>query len=233
MTHVDTYALTARLAPALVIVSPVLVWLFPTWLTGPQKWVSAAGNIGGWLVVALVVRRIGRWRQPTLLRHWGGDFPTTTALLLSDQRTPMVTKHRWRTQLEALYGQSLPTAQEEAADPRAARARIRDAERVLRAKVNAQPEATRLAHTENRSYGFLRNTWALKPLGLPLAGFVLAACITLGWTSGWTTHLWVSAASSLATCLAWLFVFTPSFIRITAQDYTERLFDGLEQLPKP
>ncbi|SDZ00636.1 hypothetical protein SAMN05661080_05238, partial [Modestobacter sp. DSM 44400] len=51
--------------------------------------------------------------------------------------------------------------------------RIRDAERRLRAKAAAHADSSPLLAAENRSYGFMRNTWALKPLGLPLA---VAAC---------------------------------------------------------
>lgn len=181
-------------------------------------------------MIALVVRRIGRWREPGLLTRWGG-YPTTAALRLTDPDADPVARKRRRAALEKLYGDPLPTAEEEVAEPVRSTQRIRDAERRLRAKAAANAGASPLLASENRAYGFMRNTWALKPLGLVLAVATCAVACFLGVDRGWTPSLVIAVGWSAVVTLAWLTFFRPAVIHAVAKDYAERLFDVLDQLP--
>lgn len=109
--------------------------------------------------------------------------------------------------------------------------RIRDAERRLRAKAAAHADSSPLLAAENRSYGFMRNTWALKPLGLPLAVAACGVACLLGVHRGWVPSLVAAAAWGALVAVAWLAFFRPAVIHAVAKDYAERLFDVLDQLP--
>ncbi|SEM00762.1 hypothetical protein SAMN04515665_1262 [Blastococcus sp. DSM 46786] len=224
------YTAVARLLPALFAVSPGLVLLSPDFLAEPKRWIGLSGTLGGYTVIALVVRRIGRWREPGLLTRWGG-YPTTSALRLTDPDADPVARERRRAALEKLYGHPLPTAEEEVAEPVRSTQRIRDAERRLRAKAAAHAGSSPLLASENRAYGFMRNTWALKPLGLVLAVAACAVACFLGVDRGWTPSLAMAAGWSAVVTVAWLTFFRPAVIHAVAKDYAERLFDVLDQLP--
>lgn len=226
----SSYTAVARLLPALFTVSPALFLLSPDLLAEPKRWIGLSGALGGYTVIALVVRRIGRWREPTLLARWGG-YPTTAALRLTNPDADPVARERRRAALERVYGHPLPTAEEEAAEPVRSTQRIRDAERRLRAKAAANASASPLLASENRSYGFMRNTWALKPLGLVLAVAVCGVACFLGMDREWTSSLIVAAGWSAAVSVAWLAFFRPAVIHAAANDYAERFFDVLDQLP--
>lgn len=224
------YTAVARLLPALFTVSPGLFLLSPDLLAEPNRWIGLSGALGGYTVIALVVRRIGRWREPRLLTRWGG-YPTTVALRLTDPDADPVARERRRAALEKLYGQPLPTAEEEVAEPVRSTQRIRDAERRLRAKAAAHAGSSPLLAGENRAYGFMRNTWALKPLGLVLAVAACAVACSLGVDRGWTPSLVMAVGWSAVVTVAWLIFLRPAVIHAVAKDYAERLFDVLDQLP--
>ena len=225
------YTAVARLLPALFTVSPGLLLLTPDLLlTEPARWIGLSGALGGYTVIALVVRRIGRWREPALLARWV-EYPTTAALRLTNTDADPVARERRRAALEKLYGHPLPTAEEEATEPARSTQRIRDAERRLRAKAAANAGTSPLLATENRSYGFMRNTWALKPLGVILAVAACGVACYLGVDRGWTPSLVVAAGWSAMVTVAWLAFFRPAVIHAVAKDYAERLFDVLDQLP--
>jgi len=227
----STYTAVARLLPALFTVSPVLVLLSPALLIEPTRWLAAGASLGIYVLIALVVRRIGRWREPALLARWNGDFPSTAALRLTNPHTDPVARERRRADLEKLHGRPLPTAQEEIDDPLRSTQRIRDAERRLRAKAAAHTATSPLLAPENRYYGFMRNTWALKPVGLTLAVAACAIACALGFHRGWTSGLASAAGWAAASTVAWLTFFRPGIVHAAAQDYAERLFDVLDQLP--
>lgn len=233
MRGIDTYGWHARVLPALITISPVAVWAVAAGFSASWRWGALAASSGALAVVAVVVRRIGRWRQPALVAYFGGDMPTTTALLLGAPTTNAVTKARRRKDLETLCGHLLPTAEQERADPQEARAVIEDAVRVLREAERAHPDVAPLVGKENRTYGLLRNTWALKPFGLSLAAVTMAAALVVGLTQGWQVQHVIGAGWSALACAAWLGVFTLAFIRHSAVDYAEHLLDAAGRLPQP
>lgn len=227
----NSYIAVARLLPALFTVSPGLFFLSPDLLAEPDRWIGLAGALGGYTVIALIVRRIGRWREPRLLTLWGG-YPTTAALRLTNSSADPIARARRRAAMENVYGFPLPTAEEETQEPARSTQRIRDAERRLRAKAAANAGTSPLLASENRSYGFMRNTWALKPLGIVVSVAACGVACFLGVDRGWTSSLVVTVAWSAVVTMAWLAFFRPAIIHAVAQDYAERFFDVLDQLPE-
>jgi hypothetical protein len=92
-----------------------------------------------------------------------------------------------------------------------------------------------LVFEENCNYGFRRNLWGMKPLGISIA---LAAIITLG------GRLYVQFADHervapvdlgfvglTAILLAiWLLRVTPGWVMIPAREYASRLMEAMETL---
>ena len=141
----------------------------------------------------------------------------------------------------------LPTAQEEEACPEWADAKYAEAVRALR-------DATRdggrfpLVFAENVSYGFRRNLWGLKPIGMPIAVVLVLFAWTLltltVWGRPWPDPWWdvfanpdrvavirVAVAVVHTACAAyWLFWVKPSWVKVAADAYALRLLDSVPVL---
>lgn len=205
--------------------------------------IVAAG--GGTALLAQIARDRGRRKQAELWVSWGGP-PTTSQLRFrgTKNETHFLTV---RAQLEQLFGDALPTEEEEAKDPAGADQRYEAVVARLR-------EATRdtkrfpLVLAENINYGFRRNLWGLKPIGVTLA-IVAAACswalffmaialplanlreLFLNPDIVFVTRLMGAVLNTFASVM-WLQIVKPSWVRTTAEAYAERLFGSLESLSR-
>jgi len=133
-----------------------------------------------------------------------------------------------------LVGIRIPTVAEEHANPGQADQVYETCVAVLRGKTRNR-EKFPLVFVENCNYGFCRNLWGLKPLGLPLAiGGTIAVAVLIVTQIG--AHDPVSAltvllgAANLALLALWLFWITPRLVRIPAEAYADRLLETIEDL---
>jgi hypothetical protein len=228
----DTYAFKARYYPALLtILSPLLALL--AWRADALTYVHAlltlAGTCGGTFLLSELGRELGKRKEPALLERWGG-WPTTVAL-----RHRHCANHVLRGRRHALLVQVcnvvLPTADEEHADLLGADAAYRTATVAL---IERTRDTSRfgILQGENRSYGFRRNLWGLKVVGLPLS---VISLVVSGWAvyrTG-TFYAWTCASLIGLSLPLWIFVITPTWIKIVADAYAERLFGALEVLVTP
>jgi hypothetical protein len=165
VSHIDAYTIKARIAPAIVVVLPLisvaLVW-FPKLLSLPG--LSALGTAGVALVVIVAwqTRRAGKQLQEELKREWGA-MPTTIVLRHSDDTFTESQKARYHAMLqERVPGISIPDAQAEARDPAEADRNYAMATDWLREQTRDNP----VVSSENATYGFFRNLCALRGQGL-------------------------------------------------------------------
>lgn len=244
----DRYTLQARIQPALLTLLPLAVLAFTS---APSDWrgtvglLAVIGTGGGTALLAQVARDRGRAKQSLLWDMWDG--PPTTRLLRQSESAGHPSRDRWRSRLQRLTGDPLPTAEDERSDPTRADARYAASVAVLR-------EATRdrarfpLVAAENANFGFRRNLWGLKPWGVSIAlasatgcwsVFVLALDIDLEaprttvnmLTGDPTTVLrFVGACSNTAAIAVWLFVVTPQWVRTVAEAYAQQLLGSAELL---
>ena len=90
-----------------------------------------------------------------------------------------------------------------------------------------------LVFDENVSYGFRRNTWGLKPFGIAAAvvGTIGAAVSIYRFKDGPNLGLAVACTTlSALLLLFWLFWVRPSWVRIPAKAYAERLMEAALRL---
>ena len=228
----DHYSFRARLQPALLTLLPCAIGVF-AW-TGPLVgWESALwtlfGTAGGTYFLAILARNFGKQIEPGLWQSWGGA-PTTQFLRHSGPANP-VSRERWHKQLSKLLEKTLPTEQEEAADP------VR-ADNVYGAAVKLLIGKTRdtktypLVYKENVLYGFCRNLYAMKAAGIIFSLLaIFSSCIA----GVWLIYLsepklapWVCAAANMLFLVWWVFVINPTWVRVPAFAYAERLLESTE-----
>lgn len=231
--RVSLYTLNARLAPALLAASPALalgISALPL-LPGAQKlWGLLA--VGLTTYAALVARKAGSRIQPGLWSSWGGA-PTARRLRYREGVSPAEVSRRHRDFERALGGTfTLPSTDEEAADPTAADSEYQQAVRRFISKVRNDP-AYPLMHVENRNYGFARNLLGLKPLGLGCAGGVLAisllGAVAVGLVGEWGAALPLAfpAIVSVIALILWRQV-DADFVRPSADAYADRVIEAAQ-----
>ena len=237
----DRYTLQARIQPALLALLPLAVLAFTS---APSDWRGTAGLLavigtgGGTALLAQVARDRGRAKQSLLWDMWGG--PPTTRLLRQSESAGHHSRERWRSRLQRLTGDQLPTAEDERSDPTRADARYAASVAVLR---EATFDRVRfpLVAAENANYGFRRNLWGLKPWGASIALVSAISCwglfvsaieidpgapgATIDMLAGDSTTVlrFVGACCNTAAVAAWLVVVTPQWVRTVAEAYAQQL----------
>jgi len=208
LTLFDPYSFRARLQPALIALFPLAVGMF-AWTAGQWPWASALwglfGTAGGTYLLAILARRSGRVIEPRLWESWGGA-PTTQLLRHRGRANPFM-RARWHKALGKLRGATLPTAEEENADPKAADLAYEDATKVAIGRTR-DVRTYALLFKENTSYGFCRNLYALRRLGVFAALLGLALAAIAAWHASRTGAAqlipWICFALNLGTLLVWL-----------------------------
>lgn len=166
---VDEYTLKARVIPALVVILPYVQVLHSGQATPTESLNGLLLNGIFLFIVAHLVRGLGAKKQKKLYAEWSGT-PTTILLRWRDSTLANPLKERYHRCLTAKAGVTLPNAQQENAAPD-------NVDDVYGSAVKWLLEQTRdrskfyLVFQENISYGFWRNTLALKGLGIIAAVF--------------------------------------------------------------
>lgn len=229
----DLYTFRARLQPALLTLLPVALAIF-AW-TGPgEKWVSALwgliGTVGGTFLLANVARNRGKVLEEQLWQSWGG--PPTTQLLRHRGPANPISRARWHKSLGKLLGKQFPTAEEEANNSN-------EADNIYAAAVKLQIGKTRdtkkypLVFKENVNYGFHRNFYAMKGMGITVSILGIIACCFAGIWFKAQIAPWACAALSVAMLIVWLVVVKASWIKTPAFAYAERLLESTEDTARP
>lgn len=233
----DSYNLRARVAPVFILAIPVVVSI-AAWVPGilSLTWGSATIvlTLGFSMLVAQFGRHFGKQKEQKLWESWHGP-PTTRFLRHRDTTLSPALRTRYHDRLRALQPDlKIPTAKQEAKDPKAADAIYGAVTRYLITMTRDQ-EKFPLIFKENVNYGFLRNLWGMKPFGLPLSTLGTIACTARLWLV-YNQHVTLSpeglagALISLALLICWLFWVTPNAVRIAADAYAERLLEACETL---
>lgn len=238
---IDSYDRQARLGPALLVLLPIAVGSLP-WLAGEQGGLSLLKHLGitgaATLAVATLLmqltRAIGKRKEPSLWESWGGS-PAVSLLRHNNHDIPPLMRARYHRMLATALGlERLPTADEERDDPQAA-------DDMYRAAVDYLISQTRdvkrfsLLYRENINYGFHRNLWALRGLGLSLSAIGLALGAFRLWFEAHYTHR-VSAIALFATLfcaaflLVWAILITRDWVRVPAVAYARNLLAASELL---
>ena len=233
LVNFDVYSLRARTLPMFIALFP-LATICAAWTPGVLSLATGAAGAtvlgGASFFASQLARNAGKRREPYLWRLWGGS-PTTQLLRHRDGGLNPHQKDRYHAILRRL-GEVVPTAQEEREDPRAADQRYDSCTRRLISLTRKQ-ERFPLVFKENINFGFWRNLWALKPMGVTLALLALALCAAQVWPTGpfpFAEPGLVGGGIDVAILLVWIFWVSPDAVRIPAKAYAERLLEACTEL---
>jgi hypothetical protein len=233
----DTYVRRARLQPALLVVFPIALAVlayFPGGIVGWGVLWSLLVACGGTALLAQVARDRGKQMEAELFRRWGGK-PTTRLLRHrdTDNRALLARRHAKLTAL--LPDHPMPSFGEEAEEKDRADEVYDSCTALLLAKTRDR-KAFPLIFEENCNYGFRRNLWGMKPLGI-LTSLCGGAAIVTGQLLR-VIHLdplgIICTSLCLLMLLAWIVWFTPDWVRLAADAFAQQLLaacDALEPAP--
>ena len=173
----DSYGRNARLFPAILVLTPILV--LPVVLLGTER-ISSYVILGvvaaaGLYPMSAAIRDLGKKVEPKLYAEWG-DKPTTRMLLWEDSTFDATAKARYYGFFRA-QGLDIPSPDYQKTNPGESRKQLSSAVDWLR----ENRRANSLVLGENASYGFRRNLFAAKWIGVATAS--LAGIVNL-WSLG-------------------------------------------------
>jgi len=236
--NLDTYTRRARLSAALVVVLPLALstlMFFPNEFTLLGVIVSLLVCCGGTALLAQVGRDMGKGKEENLFTSWDGGKPTTRILRHRTAPNLMVLAQRHKKLQELLPDLSIPTEADEAANPKKADEAYEVCIALLRGKTRDKKKFP-LVFEENCNYGFRRNLWGMKPIGVAISvlGFLLAGGVIVA-------KFWFLKSSipplaimcgivNFLLLILWIFLFTPAWVKVPADAYAERLLESCENL---
>lgn len=229
----DGYEVRARLLPAFIALAPAILVPYVLFPDIRSLWGTLGGLLGALGLTAALAhfaRARGARRQDELFKSWGGP-PATAMLRHSDDRISPVTKARMHDALST-GGPMLhmPTVEEEGANPTADDAIYDAAVDWLRRHTRSSSQYP-LVYAENVSYGFMRNLYGVKPLGVVvciLSMGVVGIALSFSTPCGFQVNfgLLIAALVIQAILLAyWLGHVGPSAVRIPAEGYARALLE--------
>lgn len=239
----DAYERQARLYPALLAGLPVIV--MATVLYGSNSVVTAASTVaascGGLYLLASIARERGRRLEPILYEAWGGK-PSTQLLRHRDRSIEGPTKRRYHAFLSRMVNLEFPSESEEETNPVNADEIYQSAVRWLLNHTRDKSKH-KMIFNENIAYGFRRNAYGLKAIGI---GICLA---TLAWVlisegivkvekgsvafidpASISTTAAISLTVSVAMLPIWLSFFTKVTVRNAAFTYAETLLRACDKI---
>jgi hypothetical protein len=190
---------------------------------------------GGTILLAELGRERGKNREPELFRSWGGK-PSTQLLRHRDNANEVLLSRRHKKLAALIPGQHLPTVAEESENPALADKAYDSCVAFLLEKTRDQ-KAFSLLFEENCSYGFRRNLWGMKPIGIFIS-FAAVLAIVSGLAMRVLTPqplVVICGCLTLLISLIWILVIRPTWIKTVAFSYAERLLAACDVLepPKP
>jgi hypothetical protein len=233
----DEYARNARLKPAFLVALPIALTVAILGLKQSATegtLFGLASSLGFTFLLSQLVRDRGKAREPWLFMRWSGK-PTTAMLRYGDPRLNVHTRARYHKRLSSMMPEiSLPTAEQEKVNPAEADAVYASCGDYLLSKTRDK-ERFQLLFQENVNYGFRRNLWAMKPVGIAICILSLAALALITQIEArrdvvpWFANL--TAIAIVALLLTWWLVrITPSWVQIVADAYATRLLATIDEL---
>ena len=233
----DAYTIRARLLPAFLSALPVGIALAGVYPDGFSEWGALWSTVvaaGGTYLIAELGRDAGRNRESALFGTWGGQ-PTTLRLRHRDAPNPLTVAH-YHERLSLLRADLVfPSPADEARDPDAADKVYESATQFLRDSTRDHSKF-HLVFEGLCEYGFRRNLWGLKLVGLPLAlgSLTAPAAGLIGHARGfWTVSIPAASIALVLTLgfsLVWVVFIRPDWVKTTAFAYADRLLGAVETL---
>ncbi len=231
----DAYDRQARLYPALLLAAPVvatLVAVFAAKLNGIQSLTASLVTLGGAFLLTQLARDAGKKGEKSLFEKWGG-LPSIAIFRHRDTRLDPITKVRYHKKLASLVKEAkAPNAAQEQMDPVGADAVYSAWSNYLR--VNSRDiKKFGMLFNENVNYGYRRNVWGLRLIGIIFSSLSLAVCAARVYfvhqsTGKFDESVIGAGAFAFLMLLLWIFRFTGEWARVPADAYAARLAECVE-----
>ena len=235
--HFDKYTYRARLLPSLLTFLP-LAFAATVWFPGQEATWKVLGLIfvssGTATLLSHFGRDLGMRKEAGLFQMWGG-VPTTLMLSHRFTRFDAVTLGRYHTKLKTLLPDvQIPDLANERTNPARASEIYGSCTAFLREKTRDH-KAFPLVFAENINYGFRRNLYGWKRVGVLVAllGVISCALFTATHRRAEQSVIpfgFAGLVVSVTLLLLWLFVIKPDWVRLAADAYAERLIRSLDGL---
>jgi hypothetical protein len=240
MAKLDDYEIIARQAPGQVVLGPVVLLalvLVPELRSLKGLASTGASSLVLGILLAYLARGPGARKEAALYKQWGGK-PTTELLLHGNPGLNTETRLRYHRFLASPQGPGItlldPVEQER--DPQRARELAESAGDWLRRNTRDKKKYPRVRQ-ELIAYGFARNLWGMKPVGLMLcigsAVLEFAAIALMGRDLQGISMVAAAGIATLAFALVWAKAITPSWVRVHANAYARALLETCEASPTP
>ncbi len=221
MSFFDAYEIRARLMPAALIASPLVLPLFAFGLVSASMSTALVSALV-LLVIYLfshVVAFLGRRSEPALWESWGGS-PSVTVVSDADKTFPGETKKAIQKAIRDIYSMDLEAVAGDAANWRE---QATEAFRLVRQYLRQHdPKGVWTSH--NAEYGLIRNTVASAWLCAALAGLAAISCGVPWWldhTKGLHGVLAIVAVIIVVAVLVIRYALLPKVARSIAFRYAE------------
>jgi hypothetical protein len=235
----DHYTLKARYYPMVILFLPLLVlgFFYSIQFESILHFLTSMGIAGALTYLfSQLGRDQGKKKESQLWQGWGGA-PSIQMLRFSNDHFDAHTKLRYHQWLQSRCPVSMPpTKTSEESDPEAADHIYQAWTKYLISQTRDKKRYS-LLFKENTSYGFRRNLWGLRSIGI-----VIAILTILGNYIYWSAHLHVSnpmkfpssflysSASILAIASFWILIVKKSWVKLVAFAYAERLCECVDSI---
>ncbi len=234
--QLDTYTIEARLCPVFLVILPVLITV-NLWAPETSKFQFGFSSIIFSLAISFFGAQFGRnWgklKEIKLWKSWDGP-PTTRFLRHRDKQFNSIRKMQCHRIFQDLISDiNIPTMEEEISDPLKADQIYEACISFLKAKTRNTKKFS-LLYKENINYGFLRNLWGLKALGIFLSSLSLINCGYFLWIEWSNKKIFsetiILTLIVLCILILWITWVRPNIIKIAAEAYAERLLECCENI---
>ncbi len=228
---IDQYSLRARLLPSLITSVPVLILailFFDQELSILNSTVSVIVWAGIYYLLSQIGRDFGKKREGHLFSKWGGK-PTTLLISYKYSSNRVRIDHIHKKIQQLLPDLKIPTELEEEMYPNESSDIYDSIVQLLRQRTRNKKEFP-LIYEENCNYGFRRNLWGLKTVGiiLNLVGLLFLAYKlyqTILLNIPVSSPIFISALILVALLIMWVFLINTEWVKISAFAYAERLVE--------
>lgn len=233
---INKYELNARIYPIIIALLPVLI-IGIYFSIDYQNIYSALGGIGLITLLSFVFGQLGRDKgkraEKKLWNEWGGA-PTTQILRLTDDVLDIHTTKKAHKSLHERTSIGLADMAEIETSGDSEADEIYEAWCNYLRKETRDTSKHKLLFQENISYGFRRNLWGIKSLGIVLVVLSLIIITTHSYLNYQLLEvpnysLWVSVILLILLLIFWLTIVTKDWIKIVAFAYAERLIEAIDQ----
>lgn len=226
----DAYTRKARLMPVFILLIPLGLVVF-AWFPKTLFWQSLPTAFSIPIIFTVLFSELGRdmgkKKEWMLFKKWEG-MPTDKTISFLGSLLDKNTIIRYRSKIEKLLPDlKLPTINEEIKNPQKCIQIYKSCTNFLREKTR-DSRAFPILFAENTSYGFRRNLWAMKPIGIflsTLATIFILIKIIIIWNK---VYLIVVPCTCLiinmGLLMLWIFWITSDWVKITAFAYAKQLF---------